>query len=204
MYGDAAARGQVDPHLVLSARSVLRKAIGPNHVAWVGLSRKAFSALPLAERREALPKLLEELPRVWAIAPQVGHSLEQLGQHGGGEASLILLVVGHLIDEARSLPDFAATWLLQAFQSGHWTGRGALARLDPSLKPFPVAKRELLLALKGTGHAAEVTTDRADPWHSRALVWVNDSRSRRLSDGHQLGFRSRWYSQFDAIMRSLR
>ena len=160
--------------LVESARRVLEKSLDLNHVAWVKLFRDAFKALPLEDKKAVLPLILEQLARVWGVAPQLSRSLEALLQTSDGGQELLELVSARLADQSMNLQDYAASWVLHAFWKKEWKGKESLADLDLTLKPahFIAARRELLIALRDTHAAASVYYDTENPWHHRARVWA--------------------------------
>jgi hypothetical protein len=163
----------ISPELIASARAVFNQAVDEGHIAWARLCRRAFSALPLEERRDALPLALDQLPRIWGVAPQICRSLEALLIRSDGGRELVDLVSQRLSDHSSTLPDYAATWLLHAFRWEEWEGRELLALLDGKLKStLSAARRELLVALRGTAAARMVTYETEDPWQARAHIWA--------------------------------
>jgi hypothetical protein len=190
-YAHADQTRPVNDDLVSAARGVLIQALDPNHVAWIRLSKAAFSALPLREQLTVLPTVLAQLARVWSIAPLVQRSLRDFAASGYDTKMAVRLVVSSL-SESQQTPDYAMTWLLHAFQEGDWSHKELLsslnARLDPSL---PIARRELLLALRGLGVAREIKFDPHDPWQARAFQYSTGAPPSTLPLRDK-GRRARW------------
>src|ERR1044072_5716489 len=164
-----------DPNrkLVDSAKLVLQKSVSEDHVAWVRLCCEAFRALPIEDKKEMLPVLLEQLARVWAVAPQVSRSLEALSVTSAGGSEMIELVSDRLTNKSACLPDYAVSWILHAFWNKAWKGKEILASLDPELSlSQAAARRELLIALRHTAVADSIAFNRRDVWQHRAYVWA--------------------------------
>lgn len=160
-------------NLIESARSVLSQAIDDSHVAWVRLCRESFKALPLEEKKAVLPVLLEEIARVWAVAPQVCRSLEALLAASDGGREMLEMVSHRLSSRSSNIPDYAVSWILHAFWRKEWKGKEKLASLDADLVASQAAaRRELLIALRHTGVAGSVAYDQTDAWQHRAHVWA--------------------------------
>jgi hypothetical protein len=191
----------IDQRLIASAQSLLQRSVDVEHVAWVRLCKTAFSALPLDEKRAALPILLDQLGRVSAIAPQVGQSLEALLNAGAGDRDLLALVRESITEQSQFLSDYAATWLLHAFRLERWPDRESLASLDSELTPsLAVARRELLVALHGTDAAWTVRHDRTNPWQHRAHVWATNTQDLEPPSTSDSPLRRRWVSTlYDAL-----
>jgi Reverse transcriptase (RNA-dependent DNA polymerase) len=159
--------------LVNSARSVLEKSVDDSHVAYVRLCHKAFKALPLEEKRSVLPLILEQLDRVWGVAPAVSKSLEDLLPQSDGGRELLELVRDRFESQSVKLPDYAVSWVLHAFSKEEWQGKESLATLDAKLTATQdAARRELLIALRKHVAASAVRYDANNPWHHRAKVWA--------------------------------
>lgn len=165
--------------LVGSALSVLKKTLAEDHVAWSNLCRKALAALPQTERQAAAPLLLKHLGRIWALAPQLSRSFElTMSRSQESTDPLVALVVGELRRQSENLPDYAATWVLHAFERQP-NGAAELAELDGYLGTnMTAARRELLVALGGV--AEQIAYDSRNPWHVRARVFA--MRTRRTQD----------------------
>jgi hypothetical protein len=163
----------VNAKLVASARALFQESISDDHPTWVRLCKAAFSALPLEEKRAVLPLVLDKLGKVWSVAPQVGRSIEDMLASGIAAGDVVDLVVTHLTKAAAPLPDYAATWLLHGFHGEGWPKRESLSRIDDKLGlSLTAARRELLIALKGTQAAKGVRFDAHNPWQNRAHVWA--------------------------------
>jgi hypothetical protein len=173
LYADDETPSEDFDRKLNSARSVLEQSVDATHVAWIRLCRESFLALPLEDKKAVLPLLLEQLARVWGIAPQVSRSLEALLASSDGGHDLLKLVWHRLKNQPSSLPDYAMSWILHAFWRSEWKGKEILTFLDAELSDTQcAARRELLIALRGTAAAGTVGHDQNDPWQNRAHVWA--------------------------------
>ena len=193
LYAEDDDEEEKNRRLLDSARTVLEKSVDNSHVAWVRLFREAFSALPLEDKRDVLPLVLQHLARVWGVAPQVSKSLEALlpGTEGGRE--LLNLVCDQLTNQINSLPDYATSWILHAFWRNEWQGKEAFANLGTMLTSQQSAtRRELLIALKKTDSADSVSYDPHNPWQSRAHVWATERHKTLPLETESSSFRRLW------------
>lgn len=179
-------------HLVNSARSVLEKSVDDSHAAYVRLCNKAFNALPLEEQESILPLVLEQLTRVWSVAPAISRSLEALLPKSEGGQHLLELVLSRIAGQSLGLPDYAASWILHAFWREEWKGKESLATLDSKLTTSKDAsRRELLIALRNTDAARSITYNAHDPWQHRARVWATGDL-QRLAVSDETETRTEW------------
>lgn len=172
VYGEEEIEGNVlHSKLTEATLSLLEKALDTDTMAHPWICRKAFTSLPLEKRREILPIVLDELPRVSAVAQDVSRSLQKLLLLSNGGGELLQLVLRQL--ERSALPDAAATWLLHAFCLEEWREKETLASLDGKLDPdWRAARRELIASLRHTAASGSVKYDPRDLWQHRAHVWA--------------------------------
>jgi hypothetical protein len=179
VYGEEEIdREELRSKLVEATLSLLEKALDNDTLAFPWMCKKAFTSLPLEKRREVLPLVLDELPRVSAVAQDISRSLQKFLLVSNGGRELLDLVLHQLKKEIDRLPDSAATWLLHAFYLEEWTGKETLASLQDNLDSnFRAARRELIASLRHTSASGSVTYDPEDPWQRRAHVWATGSTS---------------------------
>jgi hypothetical protein len=174
VYGEEEIEDEVlHSKLTDATLSLLEKALDYDTVARPWICKKAFTSLSLEKRREMLPIVLEELPRVSAVAQEVARSLQKLLLLSDGGGELLQMVLRQLEKESSALPDAAATWLLHAFRHEEWSGKETLASLDDKLDPdWRAARRELIASLRHTAASGSVKYDARDHWQRRAHVWA--------------------------------
>jgi hypothetical protein len=191
-----------DRHLIESAKALLLKTIDESHVAWTGLCRRAFSALPVEERLAVLPQLLRELPRIWGLAPQISWSLSNYARIGLDDMTPIARAVLDGLTSRQNngsdVPEYAIAWVLEALSRGDWPDRNRLLELSEGFPENSPVRRELLLALRGCDELYAVRFNKNDPWQLRAFSWASgiSESTHRPTPGPEGG----WYSLLDRLV----
>ncbi|HEX4417928.1 MAG TPA: RNA-directed DNA polymerase [Kofleriaceae bacterium] len=184
-------------------RHRLLEAIGTQHLAWIKTSQKALAALPLRERVGVIPRLLDQLARLKAIARDISASIAACGLKFPEERSALLGMVVHSVrDDPAFLrgPDYSRTWLMRAFNRADWPDVDQLLGVAERWPSDHLAKREIILALRGSADLLKhLDVDMDDPWLRRAMVAASGKQTA------QRGSRSgasgeKWDRALDALV----
>lgn len=194
-----------EQHLVTIARSVLLQSVEATHPAWIRLCRKALRALPVGDRLELIPALLDQFPRLKPVAKEISHSLVLFGrQRPRMRGQLLEEVVESLVgdDSARADSDFGRTWLARSFATTAWPDAERLVEVSNRWPQDVATKREIILALReAPTQVGRLNVDPSEPWQYRASLSTL-GRAALVGRGRPSSAEEKWHSTLEALIAS--
>jgi len=169
---DAEEQALVDQ---LDLEGLISQSLEDQHTVDVNLLRMALARMTALCRADSADLLIQELPRLFPVIPNVVRFLRVFSALGAEERSNVGgRVLNYLSSTAESLSEFEAMWLLSLFGDGTWNNVEQLAQLKYRLHASKLAQRKIAAAFAhmncNRAHLLDYKGVQADEWLNRSAI----------------------------------